>query len=166
MTDKKKILIYWLVVGMLEIISLLLAIFCIIKFVPQDNYLTGLAFFSIGICVLSGILMVFHIEKSFNWFYKKAQSAAMHAIPEFFSTSLFLLKKEKAYKRLNLITLILQGINIVLQIVLLVIWCICNEKGRRRNPATFCHKSKRLTKPTFSYIIMVISLREENLLSH
>ena len=90
MTDKKKILMYWLVVGMLEIISLLLAIFCIIKFVPQDNYLTGLAFFSIGICVLSGI-------------------------------SLFLLKKEKAYKRLNLITLILQGINIVLQIVLLVI---------------------------------------------
>lgn len=166
MTDKKKTLIYWLVVGMLEIISLLLAIFCIIKFVPQDNYLTGLAFFSIGICVLSGILMIFHIEKSFNWFYKKAQSAAMHAIPEFFSTSLFLLKKEKAYKRLNLITLILQGINIVLQIVLLVIWCICNEKGRRRNPATFCHKSKRLTKPTFSYIIMVISLREENLLSH
>lgn len=166
MTDKKKILMYWLVVGMLEIISLLLAIFCIIKFVPQDNYLTGLAFFSIGICVLSGILMIFHIEKSFNWFYKKAQSAAMHAIPEFFSTSLFLLKKEKAYKRLNLITLILQGINIVLQIVLLVIWCICNEKGRRRNPATFCHKSKRLTKPTFSYIIMVISLREEKLLSH
>lgn len=103
MTDKKKILMYWLVVGVLEIISLLLAIFCIIKFVSQDNYLTGLAFFSIGICVLSGILMVFHIEKSFNWFYKKAQSAAMHAIPEFFSTSLFLLKKEKAYKRLNLI---------------------------------------------------------------
>ena len=121
MTDKKKTLMYWLVVGVLEIISLLLAIFCIIKFVSQDNYLTGLAFFSIGICVLSGILMVFHIEKSFNWFYKKAQSAAMHAIPEFFSTSLFLLKKEKAYKRLNLTTLILQGINIVLQIVLLVI---------------------------------------------
>lgn len=121
MTDKKKTLMYWLVVGVLEIISLLLAIFCIIKFVPQDNYLTGLAFFSIGICVLSSILMVFHIEKSFNWFYKKAQSAAMHAIPEFFSTSLFLLKKEKVYKRLNLTTLILQGINIVLQIVLLVI---------------------------------------------
>ena len=121
MTDKKKTLMYWLVVGVFEIISLLLAIFCIIKFVPQDNYLTGLAFFSIGICVLSGILMVFHIEKLFDWYYKKAQSAAMHAIPEFFSTSLFLLKKEKAYKRLNLTTLILQGINIVLQIVLLVI---------------------------------------------
>lgn len=121
MTDKKKTLMYWLVVSVLEIISLLLAIFCIIKFVPQDNYLTGFAFFSIGICVLSGILMVFHIEKSFNWYYKKAQSAAMHARPEFFSTSLFLLKKEKAYKRLNLTTLILQGINIVLQIVLLVI---------------------------------------------
>lgn len=29
-----------------------------------------------------------------------------------------------------------------------------------RNPASFCHKSKCLTKPTFSYIIMVISLRE------
>lgn len=121
MIDKKKTLMYWLVVGVFEIISLLLAIFCIIKFVPQDNYLTGFAFFSIGICVLSGILMVFHIEKSFDWYYKKAQSAAMYARPEFFSTSLFLLKKEKAYKRLNLTTLILQGINIVLQTVLLVI---------------------------------------------
>ena len=43
MTDKKKTLMYWLVVGVFEIISLLLAIFCIIKFVPQDNYLTGFA---------------------------------------------------------------------------------------------------------------------------
>ena len=66
MTDKKKTLMYWLVVGVFEIISLLLAIFCIIKFVPQDNYLTGFAFFSIGICVLSGILMVFFFFLSFD----------------------------------------------------------------------------------------------------
>ena len=120
MTDKKKIM-YWLVVDVFEIVSLFLAIFCIIKFVSQDNYLTGFAFFSMGLCVLSGILIVFHIEKLFNWYYKKAQSAAMHSRPEFFSTSLFLLKKEKVYKRLKLATLILQGINIVLQIVLLII---------------------------------------------
>lgn len=40
---------YWLVVGVFEIVSLLLAIFCIIKFVSQDNYLTGFAFFSAGL---------------------------------------------------------------------------------------------------------------------
>ena len=121
MTDKKKTLTYWLIVGVFEIVRLILGVFCVIKFVPQDNYLTGFAFFSTGVCVLSGILMVFHIDKLFNWYYKKAQSAEKHAMPEFFSTSLFLLKKEKAYKRLRLVTLFLQGINIVLQIVLLII---------------------------------------------
>lgn len=121
MADKKKTLMYWLVVGVLELVSLLLAIICIIKFISQDNYLTFFAFFSACLCVFNGILMVFHIEKLFNWYYKKAQSAAMHARPEFFSTSLFLLKKEKVYKRLKLATLILQGINIVLQTVLLII---------------------------------------------
>lgn len=98
MTDKKKTLMYWLVVGVFEIISLLLAIFCIIKFVPQDNYLTGFAFFSIGICVLSGILMVFHIEKLFDWYYKKAQSAAMHARPEFFRHLFSYYQKKKHIK--------------------------------------------------------------------
>lgn len=123
MTDKKKTLMYWLVVGTLEIVSLILAVFCIIKFISQDNYLTGLAFFSMLLCVLNGILMIFHIEKLFNWFYKKAQSAALHNSPEFFSTSpsICLAPKEKVYKTLKLTTLILQGINIVLQIVLLVI---------------------------------------------
>lgn len=121
--NRKKALMYWLVVGVFEIVSLLLAIFCIIKFVSHDNYLTGFAFFSTGLCVISGILMVFHIEKLFNWYYKKAQSAAMHARPEFFSTSpsICLTPKEKAYKTLKLTTLILQAINIVLQIVLLII---------------------------------------------
>lgn len=84
MTDKKKTLMYWLVVGVFEIISLLLAIFCIIKFVPQDNYLTGFAFFSIGICVLSGVLMVFHIEKTFNWYYKKHSRRRCMLDPSFF----------------------------------------------------------------------------------
>ena len=121
MTDKKKTLMYWLVVATLGIVSLLFAIFCIIKFISQDNYLTGLAFFSTGLCVLYGVLMIFHIEKLFNWYYKKAQLAALHNRPEFFSTSLFLLKKEKAYKRLMLTTLVLQGINIVLQTVLLIV---------------------------------------------
>ena len=123
MTDKKKTLMYWLVVGTLEIVSLLLAVFCIIKFISQDNYLTGLAFFSMVLCVLNGILMIFHIEKLFNWYYKKAQLAALHSSPEFFSTSpsICLAPKGKAYKTLKLTTLILQGINIVLQIVLLVI---------------------------------------------
>ena len=123
MTDKKKTLMYWLVVGTLEIASLLLAVFCIIKFISQDNYLTGLAFFSMVLCVLNGILMIFHIEKLFNWYYKKAQLAALHSRPEFFSTSpsICLAPKGKAYKTLKLTTLILQGINIVLQIVLLVI---------------------------------------------
>ena len=73
--------------------------------------------------MLSGILMVFHIEKLFNWCYKKAQSAVMHVRPEFFSTSqsICLAPKEKIYKVLKLTTLILQAINIVLQIVLLAI---------------------------------------------
>lgn len=123
-TDKKKTLMYWLVVGVFEIASLLLAIFYIIKYISQDNYLTGFAFFSAGLCVLSGILMVFHIEKLFDWYYKKAQSAAMHTRSEFFSTSFFLLRKEKAYRSLKLATLILIGINIVLQIVLLVLLCV------------------------------------------
>ena len=123
MTDRKKTLIYWLVVGVFEIVSLLLAIFCIIKFISQDNYLTGLAFFSTGLCALNGILMIFHIEKLFNWYYKKSELAALHNRPEFFSTSpsICLAPKEKAYKTLKLTTLILQGINIVLQIVLLLI---------------------------------------------
>ena len=123
MTDKKKTLMYWLVVGVFEIVSLLLAIFCIIKFISQDNYLTGLAFFSAGLCALSGILMIFHIKKLFNWYYKKTESAAQHARPEFFSTSpsICLAPKEKAYKSLKVATLILQGINIFLQTALLVL---------------------------------------------
>ena len=114
---------YWLVVGVFEIVSLLLAIFCIIKFVSQDNYLTGFAFFSAGLWGVSLICIVFHIEKLFNWFYKKAQSAALQNSPEFFSTSpsICLAPKEKVYKTLKLTTLILQALNIVLQIVLLVI---------------------------------------------
>lgn len=121
--DKKKTLMYWLVVGVLEIVSLLFAIFCIIKFISQDNYLTGLAFFSTGLCVLNGILMIFHIEKLFNWYYKKAQLAALHNRPEFFSTSssIHLAPKEKVYKILKFTTFILQGINIVLQTVLLIV---------------------------------------------
>ena len=121
--NKKKTLMYWLVVGVLGIVSLLLAIFCIIKFISQDNYLTGLAFFSAGLCGLNGTLMIFHIEKLFNWYYKKSELAALHNRPEFFSTSpsIGLAAKEKAYKTLKLITLILQAINIVLQIVLLII---------------------------------------------
>ena len=118
-----KTLIYWLVVGVLEIVSLLLAIFCIIKFISQNNYLTGLAFFSTGLCVLNGILMIFHIAKLFNWYYKKTELAALHYRPEFFSTSssIYLAPKGKAYKILKVTTLILQGINIVLQTVLLII---------------------------------------------
>lgn len=122
MTDKKKTLMYWLVVGTLEIVSLLLAIFSIIKFISQDNYLTGLAFFSTGLCVLNGILMIFHIEKLFNWYYKKSELAALHNRPEFFSTSsIHLAPKGKVYKILKFTTFILQVIDIVLQTVLLVI---------------------------------------------
>lgn len=122
MTDKKKTLMYWLVVGAFEVVSLLLGIFCIIKFVSQDNYLTGFAFFSIGLCVATGIFMVFHNEKLFNWFHKKSELATLHSIPEFFSTStIYVAPKEKAYKTLKLVTLIFQGINIVLQSVLLLI---------------------------------------------
>ena len=79
MTDKKKTLMYWLVVGVFEIVSLLLAIFCIIKFISQDNYLTGLAFFSAGLCALSGILMIFHIKKLFN-FLKGVSGIAIPSI--------------------------------------------------------------------------------------
>ena len=123
MTDKKKTLMYWLVVGTLEIVSLLLAIFCIIKFISQDNYLTGLAFFSTGLCALNGILMIFHIEKLFNWYYKKSELAALHNRPEFFSTSssIHLAPKEKVYKILKFTTFVLQVIDIVLLTVLLVI---------------------------------------------
>jgi len=123
MTDKKKTLIYWLVVGVLEIVSLLLAIFCIIKFISQDNYLTGLAFFSMALCVLNGILMIFHIEKLFNWYYKKSELAALHNRPEFFSTSpsIYIAPKGKVFKILKLTTLILQGATIVLSSVLLII---------------------------------------------
>ena len=123
MIDKKKTLMYWLIVGGFEIVSSLLAIFCIIRFVSQDNYLTGLALFSIGLCVLSGVCMFFHIEKLFNWCYKKLEFVALHNRTEFFSTSpsICLAAKEKAYKSLKVATLILQGINIVLLIVLLVI---------------------------------------------
>ena len=123
MTDKKKTIIYWLVVGVLEIVSLLFAIFCIIKFIYQDNYLTFLAFFSTGLCVLNGIFMIFHIEKLFNWYYKKSELAALHNSPEFFSTSssIHLAPKEKAYKTLKFTTFISQVIDIVLLTVLLVI---------------------------------------------
>ena len=123
MTDKKKTLMYWLVVGVLELVSLLLAIICIIKFISQDNYLTFFAFFSACLCVFNGILMIFHIAKLFNWYYKKTESAALHYRPEFFSTSssIYLAPKEKAYKTLKVTTLILQGINIVLQTALLVL---------------------------------------------
>ena len=121
--NKKKILMYWLVVGVLELVSLLLAIICIIKFISQDNYLTFFAFFSACLCVFNGILMIFHIEKLFNWYYKKSELAALHNRSEFFSTSpsICLASKGKVYKILKKTTLILQGINIVLQIVLLVI---------------------------------------------
>ena len=120
--DKKKTLIYWLVVGALEIVSLLFAIFCIIKFISQDNYLTGLAFFSTGLCMLNGILMIFHIEKLFNWYYKKSELAALHNSLEFFSTSsIHLARKGKVYKILKFTTFILQVIDIVLLTVLLVI---------------------------------------------
>ena len=123
MTDKKKTLMYWLVVGVFEIASLLLAIFCIIKFLAQENYLTGFAFSLAGLSVLSGILMVFHIEKLFNWYYKKSELAALHNRPEFFSTSssIHLAPKGKAYKILKFTTFILQVIDIVLLTVLLVI---------------------------------------------
>ena len=123
MTDKKKTLMYWLVVGTLEIVSLLLAIFCIIKFISQDNCLTGLAFFSTGLCMFNGILMIFHIEKLFNWDYKKSELAALHNSPEFFSTSssIHLARKGKVYKILKSTTFILQVIDIVLLTVLLVI---------------------------------------------
>lgn len=121
--NRKKTFMYWLVICVLELVSLLLAIFCIIKFVSQDNYLTGFAFFSTGLCLLSGTCMVFHIKKLFNWYYKKSGLATLHSRPEFFETSpsICLAPKEKAYKTLKLTTLILQGINIVLQIVLLLI---------------------------------------------
>ena len=122
MTDKKKTLMYWIVVGGLEIVSLLLAIFCIIKFISQDNYLTGLAFFSTGLCALNGILMIFHIAKLFNWCYKKTELAALHYRPEFFSTSsIHLAPKEKVYKILKFTTFVLQVIDIVLLTILLVI---------------------------------------------
>ena len=121
MVESRKKLLYWLAVGVLEFASLVLATFCIIKFVFQDNYLTGLAFFSAGICVLNGVFMVFHIEKLFNWYYKKMQLAMLTSRPEYFSTTTYFLNKEKSYIRLKLVTLILQGINILLQIVLMVI---------------------------------------------
>ena len=122
MTDKKKTLIYWLVVGVLEIVTLLLAIFCIIKFISHDNYLTFFAFCSAGLCVLNGIFMIFHIEKLFNWYYEKSELAVMHNSPEFFATSdIQLAPKEKVYKLLKITTFVLQVIDIVLQTILLVI---------------------------------------------
>lgn len=123
MTDKKKTLMYWFVVGVLELVSLLLAIICIIKFISQDNYLTFFAFFSACLCVFNGILMIFHIKKLFNWYYKRSELAALHNRPEFFSTSpsINLAPKGKVFKILKLTTLILQVIDIVLLTVLLVI---------------------------------------------
>lgn len=53
MTEKKKILTYWLLVGIFDIVSLVCAIFSIIKFLFLDNFLTGLSFFfsrSLGAC--------------------------------------------------------------------------------------------------------------------
>ena len=106
-------------VGIFDIVSLVCAIFSIIKFLFLDNFLTGLSFFSAGLWVLVAMLLIFHIEKLFDWYYKKAESVAMHARPEFFSTSLFLVRRNVAYKRLKLATLILLGINIILQVILL-----------------------------------------------
>ncbi len=118
----RKRLIYSLVVWGLEAVSLLLTIICIIKFIPYDNYLTGLAFLSAGLCVLNGVLMIFHVEKLFSWYYKKSELALLHNRPEFFSTSsTCLAPKEKAYKTLKFVTLTLLGINILLQTVLVLI---------------------------------------------
>lgn len=120
--NRKKTIMYWLVVCVLELVSLLLAIICIIKFISQDNYLTFFAFFSACLCVFNGILMIFHIKKLFNWYYKKSELAALHNRTEFFSTSsIHLAPKEKVYKSLKFTTFILQVIDIVLQIVLLLI---------------------------------------------
>ena len=121
MIDKKKTILYWCIIGVLEIVGILFATVCLIKYSSQDNYLTGLSFLSVGILVLIGVLLIFHIKKIFCWYYKKAQANSIHATPEFFSSSLFLLSLDKAYKRLKYITLILSGVNIVLQIVLLFI---------------------------------------------
>ena len=118
----KKTLAYWLIVGVLELASLLLSIFCIIKFIYQDNYLTGLSFFSAGLCLLSGIFMLLHIENLFDWFYKKTESSALHASSlEFFSSSIYLAPKDKVYKGSRITTIVLQIVSIVIEVLLLLI---------------------------------------------
>ena len=66
MTDKKKSILYWCIISIFEVAEILLAVVCLIKYFWLENYLTALSLFSLGLWLVVGLLLIFHIEKAFD----------------------------------------------------------------------------------------------------
>lgn len=117
--DRKKVL-YCLFVILLNVAITLLTIANIINWTSIDNIIF-LFVFSKCLWVISLVALILHTKNLFDRFYKMMTPYVRDAEPEFFSTSQYLLPKNRAYNKLKYITIILLFLVLILETVLLII---------------------------------------------
>lgn len=120
MLNGKKKIIYGILIIVLNAAILSVEIINVVNWMAKKSIIF-LFVFSNCLWFVSLMALVLHIGIIFDWFYTKMASSVDNARPEFFSTSQFLLPKNKAYRRLKYITVVLLVIAITLQLILLFV---------------------------------------------